>query len=249
MIAFWARLEPSDVEAYAASLLLPPYLAHLELAPFSFASQAANRDGREPLVLTYVGEGRLEEYPLEPRAHALPMIRFAAPRIVASRVQLPRDDASWFWSDAADAGRSMRIYFAPTAAVLGTPSDRIESGLSYVSVSRGHIRIGRAAVEHYLQARLRHLGLDDDSLRVEMGGPCEGVEFSAAKIGGQMLLDEIAIQDLLCFTRLEKVLAALGDYAVLGLDSMPGDPGGVSPEGLTIPLTRCEQAGTADDEA
>ncbi len=36
MIAFWAWLEPSDVEAYAASLLLPPCLAHLKLAPFTF---------------------------------------------------------------------------------------------------------------------------------------------------------------------------------------------------------------------
>jgi hypothetical protein len=249
MIAFWAWLEPSDIEAYAASLLLPPYLGHLQLAPFTFSSQVPNRDGREPLVLTYVGEGRLEEYPLDPRAHALPMIHLVAPGIVASRVQLPRDDASWFWTDTADAGGTMRIYFAPTAAVLGMPSDRIESGGSYVSVTRGYIRIGRAAVERYLRARLHHLGLDDSTLQVEMGTPCAAVDFRAGAIGGQMLLDEVAIEDLLCFTRLEKILAALGDYAILGIDSVPSDFGGVSPDGITIPLTRREQPETADDDA
>jgi hypothetical protein len=249
MMAFWAWLEPSDVEAYAASLLLPPYLAHLKLAPFTFSSQVPNRDGREPLVLTYVGEGRLEEYPLDPRTHALPMIQSVAPGIVASRVQLPRDDANWFWTAAADTGGTMRIYFAPTAAVLGMPSDRIESGESYVSVSRGYIRIGRAAAERYLRARLRHLGLDDSTLQVEMGAPCEGVEFCSGAIGGQMLLDEVAVRDLLCFTRLEKILAALGDYAVLGIDSLPSDSGGILPEGITIPLIRREQPGTAVSDA
>jgi hypothetical protein len=247
MIAFWAWIEPSDVEAYAASLLLPPHLGHLQLAPFTFSSQAPNRDGREPLVLTYVAEGRLEEYSLDPRAHALPMIQLVAPAIVASRVQLPRDDASWFWSDAADNGGTMRIYFAPTAAALGIPSQRIEVGESYVSVSRGHIRIGRVAAEHYLRARLRHLGLDDGSLQVEMGAPCDGVEFRAGAIGGQMLLDEVAIQDLLCFTRLEKILAALGEYAVSGIDSVPSDSGGVAPNGITIPLVRQEEPEADDD--
>lgn len=94
MISLWAWVGPSDVEAYAASLLLPAYMSHLGLAPFTFASQAPPRDGREPLVLTYVGDGRLEELPLEPKEHALGLIRLVAPGVDVARVQLPRDDAS-----------------------------------------------------------------------------------------------------------------------------------------------------------
>jgi hypothetical protein len=86
MISLWAWVEPSDVAAYAASLLLPAYVSHLRLAPLTFASQAPNRDGREPLVLTYVGEGRLEEYRLDPKEHALGLIRLVAPGVVDARV-------------------------------------------------------------------------------------------------------------------------------------------------------------------
>ena len=104
MLCLWAMIDERGVEGYAATLILPPYLAHLELAPFRFASQAANSDGREPLVLTYVGEGRVEEYPLCPKEHALPMIQFVCPGVVASRIRLPQDDASWHWEGGKGLG-------------------------------------------------------------------------------------------------------------------------------------------------
>jgi len=66
MISMWALVSAGDVEAYAGTLVLPRYLAHLRLAALCFAAQAANCDGREPLVLTYVGEGRREEFSLAP---------------------------------------------------------------------------------------------------------------------------------------------------------------------------------------
>ncbi len=61
MLSLWAMLSERDVEAYAAGLVLPAYLAHLSLSPVRFAAQARNSDGREPLVLVYVGEGRVED--------------------------------------------------------------------------------------------------------------------------------------------------------------------------------------------
>ncbi len=68
MLCLWAVIDEGDVEGYAATLTLPAYLAHLELAPFRFASQTANADGREPLVLTYVGRGPGGGIPAEPQA-------------------------------------------------------------------------------------------------------------------------------------------------------------------------------------
>ena len=111
MISLWVVVRESDVEAYAATLLLPSYLAHLQLAPLRLAEQAPVRDGREPLVLTYLGDGRLEHYPLDPRQHALGLIRFLA-RASTPRIQLPQDDAAWLWPDPTHR-LAMRVYFWP----------------------------------------------------------------------------------------------------------------------------------------
>ena len=81
MISVWAFVGQPDVEAYAGTLILPPYLSHLHLGAFEFSGQAENRDGREPLRLTYLGDGRLEEYPLFPEDHALAMICLVCPGI------------------------------------------------------------------------------------------------------------------------------------------------------------------------
>lgn len=110
MICLWVVARVSDVVAYAAMLLLPAYLAHLELAPFEILRQSPVRDGREPLVLAYLGEGRLEQFALDPHDHALGLIQFLAPGIDTSRVQLPQDDAAWLWP-APDDGRSLRVHF------------------------------------------------------------------------------------------------------------------------------------------
>jgi len=236
MISLWAWVEPSDVAEYAASLVLPAYMSHLGLAPFTFASQLPHRDGREPLVLTYVGDGRLEELRLEPKEHALGLIRLVAPGIVVSRVQLPQDDASWFWNAAEGSGGRMRVYFAPTAAALGLRSAEAPADRAYVSVSRGHVFLGRGAIEEYLRAWLGHLGLNADGLQVELGTPSGAVDLSAGPIGGQMLLDDVTIEDLLRFARLDTILAQLGEFVALSAAPDADHSAAVVPEGIRIPL-------------
>jgi hypothetical protein len=235
MISLWAWVEPSDVEAYAASLLLPDYMSHLHLAPVAFASQAPHRDGREPLVLTYVGEGRLEEFRLEPEEHALGLLRPPAPGVIDSRVQLPRDDASWSWSGSEGCGEKMRVCFAPTTAALGVRSRKAPSDQAYLSVSRGHVFVGRALVEDYLRAWLEHLGLRADAVEVALVTPSGAVELSAGAIGGQMLLDDVTIRDLLGFARLDAVLSQLGEFAVLASPDA-SIAAATSPEGVYISL-------------
>ena len=56
MIDFWARLDESDVEKYAKTLILPEYMSHLNLRPFSLSEQRESASGREPLTLLYVGD-------------------------------------------------------------------------------------------------------------------------------------------------------------------------------------------------
>ena len=62
MLSLWANADEHAVEAYAGGLVLPEYLAHLRLDPFRFAAQPQSGDGQQPLVLRYVGEGRLEQF-------------------------------------------------------------------------------------------------------------------------------------------------------------------------------------------
>jgi len=236
MISLWALVSERDVEAFADSLVLPVYLAHLRLAPFRFAEQAKNVEGREPLVLCYVGDGRLEEFQLPPEEHALAMIRSVCPGIVASRLQLPRDDARWHWDDS---GGPMRIYFAPTATALGHSGPRPPDQAAYVSVSRQRVFVGRPLVEDYLRAWLRRLGIDDAQARFQFATPFGGVELCAGPIAGQMLLDDVAMaEDLVRFAGLEQPLAEVRDF--VRLDLAGGGPEcGILDSGVSVHLARC----------
>jgi len=244
MLSLWAILGERDVEAYAAGLVLPAYLAHLSLSPVKFAAQARNSDGREPLVLVYVGEGRVEEYRLHPEDHALAMIRFVCPGIVPSRVQLPRDDASWHWGSAGETPEVLRVYFAPTSQALGAVLGRPIGQEGYVSVSRRQVWVGRPVVEAYVQRWLERLGIESGEARFNFGTPSSGIEFVAGPVGGQMFVDDsVTTEDLLRFAGLDKVIAPLGELVQLDLDSRAEEGCGVFDDGVYLPL-----AGPADVE-
>ena len=237
MISLWALVPESDVEAYAATLVLPAYLAHLSLEPFRFAAQCESCDGQEPLRMSYSGEGRLEECSLYPEEHALAMIRFVCPGIDASRIQLPRDDASWHWSRSAAADEKMRIYFAPTAEVLHGSVAAPPTEAAYVSVSRQHAFIGRPVVESYLQAWLSRLGVEGGELGCDFDTPSAEIEFTADAIGGQMSLDDgVVAEDLIRFARLDKALAHVSELVQIDLDAAGQDRCGVYEDGVYIAL-------------
>jgi hypothetical protein len=237
MISMWALLSEDDVRAYAATVILPPYLSHLRLGPFRFAAQGENRDGREPLRLTYLGPGRLEEFVLDPREHALAMIQFICPKIDAARIQLPRDDASWHWTASADPPEDMRIYFAPATRRLSGSATLSPCEDAYVSVSRGHVFVGRSAVKSYLEAWLSRLGIGDAVTQFEFGTPSGGIEFRAGAIGGEMFLcDEVLAEDLLRFAGLDRALNYVGNLVALDLGSVAQDRSGVYADGIYINL-------------
>ncbi len=208
------------------------------LGPFEFAAQSENCDGQEPLKLTYLAEGRLEEFLLHPKDHALALIRFVCPKIDAARIQLPRDDASWHWTTSADPPENMSIYFAPTTRRLCGPDTLAPSAETYVSVSRGHVFIGRSAVKSYLEAWLKFLGIDDALTEFDFGTPSSGIEFRAGAIGGQMFLsDDVMAQDLMRFSGLDRALNYVSDLVELDLDSAPQEQCGVFEDGIYINLS------------
>ena len=236
MISLWVVARESDIEAYAATLLLPSYLAHLQLAPLRFAEQAPVRDGREPLVLTYLGEGRLEQYGLDPREHALGLIRFLSPGIDTSRIQLPQDDAAWLWPDPADC-HAMRIYFSATAQVLNQSLDEPIGQQAYVSVSQQIAFVGRPVLDRYLRAWLGRLAIADDDLTLGLGAASGALEFQAGPVVGQMLVDdEVSSADLLRFAGLDRIVAELS--GTVALDAAPPrcKPYGVRDDGVYLRL-------------
>ena len=239
MLSLWAFVTEADVEAYLATVILPSHLSHLRLGPFRFAAQPENCDGQEPLQVTYVGEGRLEQYALCPKEHALAMIRFVCPGIDTSRIHLPRDDASWHWGMSADQPEKMRIYFAPTTrslydSIVAPPSEE-----AYVSVSRGHVFLGRAVVESYLKAWLEFLGIEAAAIDCDVGTPSAGVEFTAGAVGGQMFLcDEVMAEDLMRFARLDTALTHVSNLVELDMDSAGQDDSGIYEDGIYIKLSQ-----------
>ncbi len=238
MISLWALLGEADVEAYAATLVLPRYLSHLCLRPFSFKEQSENSDGQEPLRLTYCGDGRLEEFLLRPRDHVLETIRFACPRIETSRIRLPQDDAKWFWNRAADPPEPMRVYFEPTTRSLHASAPSPPSSEAYVSVSRRHVFVGRPVVESYLAAWLESLGIDDAEVRFEFETPSGGVELSTGAVGGQMFLsDDVVAEELIRFAGLNRALTHVSDWVRLDLDSDRQDKCGIYEDGVYIRLS------------
>ena len=237
MIFLWANLTEADVEAYAASLVLPAYLSHLQLAPVRFDQQPTNSDGREPLVLTYVGQGRLEEYALLPGDHALPMIGSVCPGIVASRIRMPEDAAHWVWN-ANCGGSPMRIYFAPAGPLSGPAGSLADDRQAYVSVSRGHVFIARPLVETYVQAGLQRLGIRETVARFDFPTPSGEVEFLAGSVGGQLTLDGLKqAQDLARFAGLGPALGEIREFAEPDLDARDQTRCGIFEDGIYFPLT------------
>lgn len=241
MLSLWAILAEADVEAYAGTLVLPSYLAHLCLGPFQFAAQATNTDGREPLVLTYLGEGRLEEYLLEPNSHTLAMVRFVAPGLSVERIQLPTDDACWVWTDGGHVEPCLRVYFAPAVLALKKTMPGPVAQEAYVSVSRRHLFLGRPVVEAYVTAWLQHLGIDAPAT-FEFGTPAAEIEFRAGSVGGQLIVDDRkTIEDLLHFAGLDRPLAQLSPFVTMDLDAGFPNRGTIQDNGLYLPLTRRDE--------
>ena len=186
MIDFWARLDETDVEKYAKTLILPEYMSHLNLRPFSLSEQRESASGREPLTLLYVGDGRLEELELRPERDALPLVASLDVGVDVEKIRLPNSGAYWTWSDYGPSHpffseplddekndeidnekddattndkaspRCLRVYFEPRKTTFSRTAT-FDAQDAYVSVSRREIFFSWRVLEAYLEARCRDL--------------------------------------------------------------------------------------------
>ncbi|MBQ7030379.1 MAG: hypothetical protein IJN32_09050 [Thermoguttaceae bacterium] len=181
MIDFWARFDESDVEKYAKTLILPDYMSHLNLRPFSFSEQRESASGREPLTLLYVGDGRLEELELRAERDALPLFASLDLGVEVGKIRRPNSGAYWTWSDYGpshpffsrpldakndDASTNdvlspsfLRVYFEPRETTFSR-TETFDAQDAYVSVSRREILFSWRVLEAYLEARCRDLLID-----------------------------------------------------------------------------------------
>lgn len=242
MITFWGLLTESDIETYVGGLLLPAYMSYLQRAPFQFEKQPSNPDGRQPLLVTYQGDGRIEDYRIHPKKHAFDLLRSICPGMEAESLLIDEKEPAWHWSPAFSRKQaeawdfqeptpvSMRIYFKPKRSKLPernaeSPS-RFDSEQCYVSISRKEMFIGRNVLRDYFSAWLRHLegsatetATDGDD-PLEMETICGGMMFQGTRLGGEYILQKgDAFDDLLRYCGLERVLKDVEDNVRLDIET------------------------------
>lgn len=233
MLSFKAIITEQDIENYTRSLILPSYMAYLTMDPFHFSDQAYNANGREPLIVSYSGEGRLEEVSLDPCDHALSILFEAQLGIDPSKIVLPAD-AVWNWSGCSemkDREGSMNLFFLSRNRFLEYESKMIFSAReAYISVSRHELFLSQSIIKEYLMERIRVIMLPDspymnllsqkgmeelnsDSQSFSMSTAPDGFRFSLGKIEGSFTIDSPEIfKDLLLFAHLERAYGMIEEY-------------------------------------
>lgn len=231
MLTFWGLIEEADVEAYVSTLLLPEYMSHLTRSPFRFEKQPPNPDGLQPLVVTYTGLGRVEEFSIHPEKHASALLRTICPAMDTNSIRINEDEAIWNWSssyalpsdDGEMAGSAMRIHFEPTVSALPAEvSGEFDPNECYVSVSRKEMFLGRSVLNDYFAAWLNRISGENErkrsDLNIELIGG--GVTFRGERLGGQFFLqDDPDFRELLRFSGLSRTLKDVAETVRLDLDS------------------------------
>lgn len=263
MLTFWINIIESDIERFCATLFLPDYMSHLRIAPFRFCDQQQDTDGRQPLVVTYTGEGRLEEFPIYPEKHALDLLRFMLPSLVHEAVLIPEREAIWNWDSCSSnetamfdeanretgARRSMRLFFLLRREgrdnqifSLDAFPPHFSPNEAYVSISRRELHIGLNVVRRFFATKISSFihrpstafAAPEPPVDVMVSPVSGGFELSAPPVGGELLLEEDAVfQEILAFSGLTRSMATLSGQVHLDLNS-PEIFADV--DGITIPL-------------
>lgn len=225
MFLFWANIDEADVEGFAGTLLLPSYMSHLTLAPFRIIDQPHNFDGQQPFILTYTGRGRVEQLPVSPQKHALPLLQYAVPALHFDAIRISKKNAIWNWDAPVP---QFRIYFEPVfhSLQLGSQGDRFSPFQTYVSVSRKEMFIGTQILAAYFHAwmdrlmgkTLFHLETQESSFSLDMSAG--RVRFAMHNIGTEWSVEQDEVfYDLLEFSGLKSSLIEIERYAVPDLAS------------------------------
>ncbi len=248
MLTFWGLITETEIDVYVASQLLPPYLSHLSRVPFRFDIQSPTVTGREPLVVTYLGEGRLEEYRLKPEEHAGGLLKSILPSLDETNIRFSPDGPVWSRNpgltissdpDSMTQIDGLRIFFETTFTTIDeTDTQQFAPPEAYVSVSRQELFLSKNTLARYLAAWMSRIAgrcdNDDHPAKPELQIIGGGYSFQSVQLGGEFLPENDAVfQDLLRFSGLRRALDAIG--GMVRLDMETGDTE-ISEEGLRLSL-------------
>ena len=249
MISFYGILSEEDISAYAGTLILPSFMAHLERMPFRFAEQASNVDGLQPLKICYVGDGRLEDFFIHPEKHALSMLAAVCHGLDAKQIRVCKNGTIWRWShhfggtpveENEDIPVSrMRVYFESTPRILPSEiSIRFDPRHCYVSVTRKELFLAREVVQGYIAAWFDLFSRNGNEQKTDNPVVVEpiagGFAFHNNRFGGELVLqDDEIFTDLLRFCGLGKSLEELSSIIRPDLDSPELE---INDDGLRIRL-------------
>ncbi|MGL4594589.1 MAG: hypothetical protein ACRCUY_07670 [Thermoguttaceae bacterium] len=248
MLTFWGTLSELDIDKYASILILPSYMSHLRRVPFQFDLSQANQNGHEPIVITYQGEGRIEEIRLSPKKHASALLCSICPALQLEQIQIEPCESKAMWQWSRDFGQEqisfrsvpsqlhessmkhlfspimMRIYFEPISPEQKSEtSHNFKPEIGYVSVSKRELFIGTELIQHYFAAWLEQLtGKSDSSLDPlpHVEPVSGGFRFISNQFGGELLLHENAtFKNLLHFAKLDQSLRQVAEIVRIPFDS------------------------------
>jgi len=181
MQIFWGNIQESEISTFAGTLILPDYMSHLQLVPFRFASQPPDRNSDQSLVLTYTAPGRIEEFELEGKDHAIDLLCYTCTELKREQIKPPEKGALWSWPSAYhhelfgnqdqetenaekiennDKNKIMRVFFEPVEPVLGVSSPvPIPPEKAHLSISRKELFFHREVIIAYFCSRIASLGV------------------------------------------------------------------------------------------
>lgn len=233
MLIFVAQINAENVERYMASVMLPPYFHNLKLERISFESQNQGASRCEPLRLRYSLPGRVEDFFLNPREHAIPLLKTAYPKIESRYVRLLDDSPIWrFRKD------QMLIYFTSCETCLEPSPEALASTESFISISRHQVYLAISTFRQYVEEMYLQMGIElPTDAKICWDDSVGGIRYVASPISIQLeISDEKSLNDIMNFANLLALLDQVNPWAGLDFEEIQNNTVQISESGITFPL-------------
>ncbi|MBE6428949.1 MAG: hypothetical protein E7028_10315 [Planctomycetaceae bacterium] len=233
MLNFCVDVFADEIASYLSTFLLPEYFRNMGLERIDLNPKTINRDGTQPLRVTYSMPGRVEDLELFPEEHAFRIIRSIFPLFRIDDVQFIPDTSMWLWD-----GEKVTIYFMMKNEKTEPSGEIFPSKEVYLSFSRKEIFISFEVIQEYLAAQMGILKMDlKDDDAVYWDDSCGGVVYRNGNVKIQWILaSKDSLDDILRFLGLDMVFLQVKELADSQIEIDLFSSSFVPEKGLMIPL-------------
>ncbi|MDO4630146.1 MAG: hypothetical protein Q4C70_13285 [Planctomycetia bacterium] len=233
MIIFNIEIDPEEIATYISSRFLPDYFRNMKLEQVHLEQDSMNRNGTQPLMLTYTRPGRVEDFAMNPDEHAFPLIQSIYPEFQCENAMFIEHSAHWMWDE-----QKMRIIFRPREVHTEPSGEVFSTEDVYVSISRREIFLSFEAIHEFLIAQFTVVGLPE-----EMEGPVEwdssqgAIVYRTKRTKLQWVLaEENALDGILHFLGVDCTLQQLSQWVSPKINSAQLAKIYITDTGLKVPL-------------